>query len=104
MIFSSCYTHAREEDPSTGTDRLVGTITKAEGRVIHEIDGKPAADVYGQWVGEALQGYQDALRNFHESQPIEEPINILGVTALRPIGRVPTTQQASGETGDATAL
>ena len=28
MIFSSCYTHAREEDPSTGTDRLVGTITK----------------------------------------------------------------------------
>ncbi len=28
-----------------------GKITKAEGRVIYEIDGKPAAEVYNEWTG-----------------------------------------------------
>ena len=28
-----------------------GTVTKAEGRVIFEIDGRPAAEVYNEWTG-----------------------------------------------------
>ena len=36
----------------SGYDRTTktGVITKAEGRVIYEIDNKPAADVYNKWV------------------------------------------------------
>lgn len=28
-----------------------GTVTRAEGRVIYEIDGRPAAEVYNEWTG-----------------------------------------------------
>jgi len=28
-----------------------GTVTKAEGRIIYEIDGRPAAEVYNEWTG-----------------------------------------------------
>ncbi|BCS97297.1 hypothetical protein DSLASN_29290 [Desulfoluna limicola] len=28
-----------------------GTVTRAEGRVIYEIDGRPAGDVYNEWLG-----------------------------------------------------
>lgn len=31
-----------------------GTVTKAAGHVIYEIDGRPAAEVYNEWVGGAL--------------------------------------------------
>jgi len=101
IIMASCY---RPADPATGEDR-VGTITKAEGRVIHEIDGKPAADVYGLWAGGAdeMQGYQEALTNVHATQPTE-PANVLGVTTLRPLGRVPLQQGLSGEAVEATSL
>jgi len=103
MVFSSCYSHNRAEDPSTGEDRLVGTITKAEGRVIHEIDGKPAADVYGAWAGDTvdMKGYQDVLKAFHASKPTD-PVNILGVTALRPLGRV--AHGHAGEAAEAASL
>ena len=101
IMMASCY---RPADSATGED-LVGTITKAEGRVIHEIDGKPAADVYGLWAGGAdeMQGYQEALSNFHATQPTE-PANVLGVTSLRPLGRVPSQQGPPGETVEATSL
>lgn len=31
-----------------------GTVTKAEGRVIYEINGRPAAEVYNEWTGGAF--------------------------------------------------
>ncbi len=31
-----------------------GTVTKVDGRVIHQIDGRPAAEVYNQWTGGAI--------------------------------------------------
>lgn len=37
--------------PVTGAK---GTVTKAEGRVIYEIDGKPAAEVYNEWTAGAF--------------------------------------------------
>ncbi|MDI6592031.1 MAG: FIST N-terminal domain-containing protein [Patescibacteria group bacterium] len=32
-----------------------GTVTKAEGRVIYEINGRPAAKVYNEWTGRAFE-------------------------------------------------
>jgi hypothetical protein len=49
-----------------------GTVTAAKGRVITRIDGRPAADVYGDWTGLTL--------------PKGE--NVLGHTTLRPLGVV----------------
>lgn len=51
-----------------------GVVTKAEGRVIHEIDGKPAADVYDRWLSGALSG------------AISSGGTILGLTTLTPLG------------------
>jgi hypothetical protein len=34
--------------------RLAGRITRATGRQLHEIDGRPAAEVYDEWTGGAL--------------------------------------------------
>lgn len=52
-----------------------GIATRAEGRTVFEIDGKPAASVYNQWtggtIGDFLQGG-----------------NILMSTTLHPLGRV----------------
>jgi len=51
-----------------------GTATRADGRIIYEIDGKPAADVYNEWsngiINSAINGG-----------------NILAQTTLHPIGR-----------------
>jgi hypothetical protein len=35
---------------------LSGEITRATGRVLHEIDGRPAAEVYNEWTGGAVSG------------------------------------------------
>lgn len=53
-----------------------GVVTKAQGRTIYEIDGKPAALVYNDWTNGAISGY------------LEKGGIILGVTTLKPIGRV----------------
>lgn len=53
-----------------------GKVTRAEGRTLHEIDGRPAAEVYNEWLGGTLA---DALR---------EGGSILGRVALHPLGRV----------------
>lgn len=53
----------------------VGTITKANGRIVNTIDNKPAADVYNQWTGNILH---DVLGT-HE--------NILSLSTFYPLGR-----------------
>jgi hypothetical protein len=52
-----------------------GVATRASGRVLAEIDGKPAAEVYNAWTGGAIAG---ALR---------EGGGVLASTSLFPIGR-----------------
>lgn len=69
MIFSSCY------NPTAAS----GKVTKVNGRVIEEIDGKPAAQVYAEWTGNA---------EIHKMLELKErPQQILPVTTLQPIGR-----------------
>lgn len=41
---------------------LVGTITRAEGRTIHEIDGRPALEVYREWTGDAIAPMPEGVR------------------------------------------
>jgi hypothetical protein len=52
-----------------------GVITRAEGRSLFEIDGEPAARVYDRWTGGRISSF------------LGEGGNILGLTALDPIGR-----------------
>ena len=54
----------------------VGTVTRAAGRVLYEIDGVPAARVYNDWTGGAIA---DALAAGG---------NVLAGTTLFPLGRV----------------
>ena len=53
-----------------------GTVTRAEGRILHEIGGRPAAEVYDEWTGGKL------------SPLLARPGNILAHTTLHPLGRV----------------
>lgn len=53
-----------------------GKVTKANGRTVFEIDGRPAAEVYDKWLDNALQEY---LKNGE---------SVLGATALTPLGVV----------------
>lgn len=57
---------------------LSGVVTRAEGRTLQEIDGRPAAAVYNEWTGGVIA---DKLGGG----------NVLGMTTLHPLGR------ASGE-------
>jgi hypothetical protein len=61
------------------TTLLQGTITKATGRTLYEIDGKPAAALYNEWTGGAVT---DALAFGG---------NVLANTTLFPLGRRVTT-------------
>jgi hypothetical protein len=51
-----------------------GLVTKASGRTIFEIDGKPAAQVYNGWVGGSL------------ARALRDGGNILNETSLQPLG------------------
>jgi hypothetical protein len=53
-----------------------GTITRAAGRRVFEIDGQPAASVYERWTGGAI------------CRPPSGSVNILMASALTPLGRV----------------
>lgn len=53
-----------------------GLVTKAEGRTLYEINGRPARDVYNEWTAGVLA-----------ECPTMEPSNILGLTSLSPLGR-----------------
>jgi hypothetical protein len=52
-----------------------GIITKASGRVIYEINHKPAAEVYNSWTNGLITEYMDGG-------------NILSPSTLKPLGRV----------------
>ncbi|MBK8262731.1 MAG: FIST C-terminal domain-containing protein [Nannocystis sp.] len=52
-----------------------GVVTRAEGRVLYEIDGRPAAEVYNEWTGGILGA-------------LGVDANVLGKTTLHPLGRV----------------
>ncbi|MEL6550099.1 MAG: FIST N-terminal domain-containing protein [Pseudomonadota bacterium] len=54
-----------------------GRVTKADGRVLKEIDGQPAMDVYAEWTG------QD-VTTVEKGAPAEA---ILGASTLWPLGR-----------------
>jgi len=51
-----------------------GRVTRAEGRVIAEIDGRPAAEVYDHWTDGLLSGLSEGERN------------ILSLTTMHPLG------------------
>lgn len=55
---------------------LEGVVTRVEGRVIHEIDGRPAAEVYNAWLNGALD------------EALHAGGVILGQTTLTPLGVV----------------
>ena len=52
-----------------------GTVTKAENRILLEIDGRPAAKVYDEWTEGVL------------SEHLQSAGNVLGQTTLFPLGR-----------------
>lgn len=51
-----------------------GTVTQAEGRIVQEIDNRPAAEVYNEWTGGIID---DAIGGG----------NVLAQTTLNPLGR-----------------
>ncbi len=51
-----------------------GKVTRAEGRVIHEIDGQPAAEVYDTWLGGKLDSF------------LRDGGTVLGHTTMNPLG------------------
>jgi hypothetical protein len=53
-----------------------GIITKASGRIIYEIDHKPAAEVYNKWTDGSIKEY------------LEQGGIILAPTTMHPIGRI----------------
>lgn len=55
--------------------RCEGTVTKAEGRIVQEIDNQPASAIYNDWLGGSL------------SDVIGEGGEILARTNLSPLGR-----------------
>jgi hypothetical protein len=52
-----------------------GTVTRAEGRVLHEIDGEPAAQLYNEWTEGAIE------------EDLQEGGSVLAKTTLHPLGR-----------------
>ncbi|MFN4151848.1 MAG: FIST N-terminal domain-containing protein, partial [Candidatus Sericytochromatia bacterium] len=53
-----------------------GIVTKANGRIIYEIDNKPATEVYNQWSGGIITSF------------LENGGVVLAETTLKPIGKV----------------
>lgn len=53
-----------------------GLVTSASGRTVHEIDGRPAAEVYDEWTSGSIAEQRNA------GGPI------LGLTTLHPLGRI----------------
>lgn len=54
-----------------------GTVTAATGRLLHEIDNRPALDVYREWTQGAVP----------QLQTPSEPLSILSASTLHPLGR-----------------
>jgi len=58
-----------------GPTAHAGRVTASEGRVVHAIDGRPAAEVYGEWTEGRL------------GDCLDQPGGILADTTLTPLGR-----------------
>ncbi|MEM6900464.1 MAG: FIST C-terminal domain-containing protein [Pseudomonadota bacterium] len=54
-----------------------GTVTRVEGRRVHEIDHRPALDVYREWTSNAVDGVD----------PSQDSQSILSESTLWPLGR-----------------
>ena len=54
-----------------------GTVTRSDGRTIHEIDGRPALEVYGEWTNGQITGVDPAMKEKA----------ILSDSTLWPLGR-----------------
>lgn len=54
-----------------------GTVTRSDGRTIHEIDGRPALEVYGEWTNGQISGVDPAMKEKA----------ILSDSTLWPLGR-----------------
>ncbi len=55
---------------------VTGTVTRSEGRLLQEIDGRPAAEVYNEWTGGVV------------AEQLVQGGNVLALTTLYPLGRV----------------
>lgn len=53
-----------------------GKVTKAQGRTVYEIEGRPAAAVYNEWTEGAISEY------------LEKGGIVLSATTLKPVGRI----------------
>jgi hypothetical protein len=62
-------------DNSYNPTSHTGYITKASGRIIYEIDRRPAAEVYNEWTNGAIADYLDGG-------------NILSPSTMYPLGRI----------------
>ncbi|MBC8253935.1 MAG: FIST C-terminal domain-containing protein [Ardenticatenia bacterium] len=72
-MYPSVATHLAFHSGFTPTPTS-GVVTRAEGRTIYEIDGRPAAEVYNEWTGGAINDFLSGG-------------NVLSSTTLYPIGR-----------------
>lgn len=90
VMFPSCRTACSFQSGYVPSGRR-GIATSVSGRVVHEIDHRPAAEVYNHWTG----GLLDAV--------LPDGGNILALTTLAPLGRVSghVSGHVSGRGGDA---
>lgn len=75
VLFPSVHAMSTFHSGYMPTD-TVGTVTRAAGRTIHEIDHRPAAVVYDEWTGGTVRPALDGGGN------------VLSMTTLHPLGRV----------------
>lgn len=75
VLFPSCAMHTSFHSGYDATSHQ-GVITRAEGRTVFEIDGRPAAQVYNQWLDGALDSVLAA-----------DGGALLAKTNLHPLGR-----------------
>lgn len=78
VLFTTGRVGAAFRSGYTPTDKS-GTVTRAEQRRVHEIDGRPAAQVYAEWTQGAV------------GLPSEGSVNVLADSALWPLGRAMET-------------
>lgn len=75
VLFPSTQISFAYQNGYVPTDRT-GIVTRVEGRILYEIDGRPAAEVYGDW-----------SRGHVIPKPVSAPANILSDSTLWPLGR-----------------
>ncbi len=75
VLFPSVAVGSAFRSGYSATDRSA-VVTRAAGRTVYELDGKPARTVYAAWLDGALSDLPD-----------NECVNILGRSSLHPLGR-----------------